>query len=120
MRLSEARGEDAIDLLAGLIDPVTEIATDKEIERLSKDGTTKIAHLVKVALQNHKKAIVEILAALDGVSAEEYNDNAMTMMRKLLQLMQDPDVMSFFGFSLPTMAEKSSGSVTANTEASVK
>lgn len=94
MKLSEIKGEAALDLLADIIEPATEIMTDPNMQKLIK-AKNKGA-IIKVLIKDHKKSIIEILAALDGVSAEEYQVNVLTLPIKLLELLNDKELMSFF------------------------
>ena len=47
MRLSDYKGEEALDVLSDIIDPITAILTDPEIQKLSKD---KKAHVIKICI----------------------------------------------------------------------
>ena len=118
-KLSEIRGEDALDVLADLLDPVSEICTDKEIVDLVKDKEVenkklKVATLI---LHNHKKSIIRILALLEGVNPEKYSPSLAVLPVLVLQLLNDPDVVSVFQFAGP---ETSFGSATENIQAIAK
>lgn len=84
MKLSEIKGDRALDVIADLIDPICNIAEDKEAISLFErqkcpDGVTprqfaaqRIRKSVPALLRNHKSDVIVIVATLTGVSPEEY------------------------------------------------
>ena len=122
MRLSDFKGEEALDVLADIIEPLTLILADSEIQKLAKSGE-KVPPIkyVKPAIKNHKKEIIEVLARLDNKSVEEYSKtmNLLTLPKQVLDLISDPEVQSLFhsqeGCQVTQLA--SSSPATATTEA---
>lgn len=94
MKLSEIRGEEALDVLADMIEPASEIMSDPNIKKLVEAKNRPA--LIKTLIKDHKKSIIEILAIIDGVPAEEYNVNVFTLPLKLLELLNDKELVSFF------------------------
>ena len=117
MKLSEIKGEAALDALADLIEPVSEIITDAEFVRLARSDAPKMT-LVKTAIKSHKKAIIEILAVLDGKDPETYEVSILTLPMKLLEVFNDPEVISLF--QSQGQEQTSSGSAMENTEGKEK
>lgn len=117
MKLSAFKGEEALDVLADLIDPAAKIMGDKEVEAIYNSGKTKL-HLAKYIIKNHKKEVLEILAALERQDPEEYAKNVtiVTLPLKLIELLNDEDLMLLFQSQGQTKNETSSGSVTENIE----
>lgn len=115
MKLMDFRGEDAIDVLAEIIEPVTEIFSDKAIADAYRNHA-KIATLAKLALKNHKHAVVEILAVCEGKTYDEYVDTitVLTLPLKALELFNDKELVDFFQQQSETMMDESSGSATEN------
>ena len=84
MRLSDIKGDRTLEVIAEIIDPIANIAEDEEASAMFKreklpDGMTVKKFLLKrirkslpVLLKGHKADIIEILSAIEGVSAEEY------------------------------------------------
>ena len=72
MKLSEYQGEAALDILADLIEPAGEIMSDKQIGDIFKENRF---NAIGLAIKNHKKAVMQIMATMDGVSVEEYKCN---------------------------------------------
>ena len=113
MRLSDIKGEAALDAFVDIIDPASEIFADAELKRLYMANATKI-ELVKFAIKNHKKAVIEILAALDGKKPEEFEISVLTLPAKLLEILNDPEIIGLFQPQGQT--QTSSGSATGNIE----
>lgn len=113
MKLSEYQGEAALDILADLIEPVGEIMTDKEIGDVFKKNRFKA---IVLAIKNHKNAVMKIMATIDGVPVEEYKCNVFTLPVKILELLNDPDIVQLFTYQGQTGDANSSGSASENTE----
>ena len=113
MKLSEYQGEEALDILAELIEPVCEIMADKEIGEVFKQNRFKA---IGLAIKNHKKAVMQILATMDGVPVEEYKCNVFSLPVKILELLNDPDMIQLFQYQGQTGDANSSGSASENTE----
>ena len=98
MRLSDYKGEAALDVLADIIEPLTSIFTDKEMQAISKEKNVSAIKYAKPILKNHKKEIIEILARLEDEPVEEYREkvNVFTLPTKLLEFLNDPEVQALF------------------------
>lgn len=113
MKLSEYQGEAALDILADMIEPVGEIMTDKEIGEVFKKNRFRA---IGLAIKNHKKAVMQIMATIDGVPVEEYKCNVFTLPVKILELLNDPDIVQLFTYQGQTGDANSSGSASENIE----
>ena len=113
MKLSEYQGEAALDILADLIDPAGEIMSDKEIGDVFKKNRFKG---IGLAIKKHKKAVMQIMATIDGVPVDEYKCNVFTLPVKILELLNDPALVQLFFYQGQTGDAKSSGSALENTE----
>ena len=113
MKLSEYQGEAALDILADLIEPAGEIMSDKGIGEVFKKNRFKA---IGMAIKNHKKAVMQIMAIMDGVPVDEYKCNVFTLPAKILELLNDPALIQLFTYQGQTGDAKSSGSVSENTE----
>ena len=113
MKLSEYQGEAALDLLAGLIEPAGEIMSDKEIGEGFRENRFKA---IGQAIKNHKKAVMQIMATKDGVPVDEYKCNVFTLPVKILEILNDPELVQLFTCQGQMGDAKSSGSVSGNTE----
>ena len=113
MKLSEYKGEAALDILADLIEPAGEIMSDKEIGEVFKQNRFKA---IGLAIKNHKKAVMQIMAALDGVPVAEYKCNVFSLPVKILELLNDPELIQLFTYQGQTGDAKSSGSASVSIE----
>ena len=113
MKLSEYQGEAALDILADLIEPAGEIMSDKEIGEVFKENRFKA---IGLAIKKHKKAVMQILATMDGVPVDEYKCNVFSLPVKILEILNDPEMIQLFQYQGQTGDAKSSGSASENTE----
>lgn len=115
MRLSEIEGEQALDVLADIIDPIAEIATDEKVQNIYNSGEPKIM-IAKEMLKNHKKAVIQIMAALDGEDPETYRFTLTSLPAKVMDILNDPELEQLFQSQGQMKDKPSSGSATENTE----
>ena len=121
-KLSEIQNEDAIDVLADLLDPIAEISKDKGVTAPNKDEDgnpvpkTRL-EAVQYVMKHHNRAVLKILAILDGVPLEEYNVNVVQVPLKVYELLNDKDMLAFFQSQGLNLSGVFSGSATENTEA---
>lgn len=113
-RLSEYRGEEALDVLADLIEPAAEIMQDKQLATLFREKN--MAAAAKVALKNHKKAVLSILARLEDEDPDTYAPSVFALPLKLLEILNDPELVNLFTSQGQNEAQTTSGSATANIE----
>lgn len=120
-KLSEIQNEEALDVLADLLDPIAEISKDKEIRKPSVDDAgnpipkTRL-EIAQIAIKRHKKAVLKILATLDGEPLETYSVNLVQIPLKVYELLNDEDMMDFFKSQGLNLSDAFSGSATENTE----
>ena len=115
MNLSDYKGEEALDIIVELLEPITKIMSDKEIA----EAYQKVSKLeaIKIAIKNHKKEVIEILAILDGEDPAKYEVNIFTLPAKILEILNDPEFLNLFGSQGQTGGAISSGSVLENIKA---
>lgn len=110
-RILEARGDEALDVLAELLDPVTEIAQDKEIaEKLQKGSTASLGSFAREILKRHKSAVFQIMAIDDGKTVEEERTllSPVTIPLRLIALLNNPAVGELLFGSAATTGENGS------------
>lgn len=126
MKLSEVKGERTLDVVAEIIEPIANIAEDPEAAKLfqrekipqgvsaKKILMDRIKKSVPALIKGHKNDLVTILAAIEGVSPDEYRDslNLVKLGNDVLGLMLDSAFVELF-----TQAQSgdSSGSAPENT-----
>lgn len=94
MKITDFKNEEALDLLMCMIEPAAKILTDESVKEAIKNKKSKMG-IAKVAIENHKSEVIEILALTDGVPVEEYSCNPITIIKKLLELFNDKELMDF-------------------------
>jgi hypothetical protein len=94
MKLSEIKGDRALDVLADIMEPLARILTDEEITKTA-NGEPKLLFAKKI-LKGHKKEVIEILAILDGEKPETYEVNLLTLPVKLVEILNDPEIGNLF------------------------
>lgn len=114
--ISSYRNEDALELLAEILEPACEIMSDNDVVQPLFYGKGEKIHGVKIAIQNHKKACMQLLAAFEGVPVEEFECNMFTLPMRLLEIVNDKEVLSFFTSQQTLTSNPSFGSAMENTE----
>lgn len=115
MKLSEYKGEDALELLADILEPTAIILKDQSVWELAKKS--RPIDCVTYVLREYKKEIIQIMAAMDGVSVDKYECNVFTLPSKLLEITNDEDMKTFFNSQLQNVAGEYFGAVTEDTPA---
>lgn len=116
MKLSEYKNEDALELLADILDPLAEIMTDPKIREFSKDKKANRMQVIQYLLKNHAKSIIAVFARIDNTPVEKFDANILSMTTKLLEVFNDKDFIDFFRSQGQMLAGEPSGSVTESTE----
>ena len=116
-KLSDIQNEEALDVLADLLDPIAELSRDKKITEPNVDENGKTIpktklEMAQVAIKRHKRAVLRILAILDGVPLKEYSVNLIQLPLKVYELLNDEDMMAFFQSQGLTLSDAFSGSAT--------
>ena len=120
-RLSEFKGEDALDVLADIMIPLSAIFADPDMKDIGKDKSKTIAEVIQPMIKNHKKELIQILARLNEQSEEEYKASMslLSLPKDVLSLVNDPEVQSLFPSQIQ-ITNASSGSAMESTEAKGK
>ena len=127
MKLSDIHGERVFDVIADIIDPIANIAEDEKASAMfrrekipegmaAKEFAMQRARKALPALlKQHKGDIIDILSAIEGVSAEAYKGalNLAKLMRDATELLTDE---AFGELFISAQSGKSSGSAQENTE----
>lgn len=116
-KILDARGEDALDVLADLLDPVTEIAQDEEISGMMREGgkTTTIAQFAAAVLRKHKPAVIRIMAVDDGKTVEDESKflSVATIPLRLMAILNNPAIKEML-FGAAETSESADGSSAAS------
>lgn len=118
-KLGDIKGARAFDVIADCIGPISNLAKDKEVAALMKTGDkpegmssgeymlqSLSEHLPQV-LKAHKKDIIAIMAAIEGVSPQKYAQDLTLskLMSDFYSLMTDEDLLSLFTSAPGTTVE---------------
>ena len=114
-RLSDFKGDEAIDLWADLLEPLTKILGDKKVADSIKAGLPKMI-IAKDILKTHKKETEEILLKIDPEPLDGLNI-VLRLVNIIVELGENDMIRSFFGFAEQAKKDsESSGSVMESTE----
>jgi hypothetical protein len=114
-RLSDFKNEEAIDLLADILEPAAEIVTDQNVVAEFRNGN-KIRACAQM-IKEHKKAVVRILAAMDGKTPENYEFGFFTLPSRVLEVINDEELQAFFISRQIENLDSNFGSAQETTEA---
>lgn len=110
MRLSDIKGERTFDVIAEIIEPIAEMASDPKVAELFAKKTLpegmsakefaikRITKAVPSLMKNHKKSLVAILAAINGEDAEAYTEklNLVGLVKDCAELLTDDAFVGLF------------------------
>ena len=109
MKLSEIKGDRALEVIADIMAPISNIVSDKEAKKAFQNAEKEpIAKVLPQLIKTHKQDIYTLLATIDGVSVEEYKKaaNMMKLLKDFSDIITDESVQSLFISANPTEAEK--------------
>lgn len=98
MKLSDFKQEEALDVLADIIEPLGMILTDQIVKAKIKEKNKPGA--ISAAIKNHKKEVIFILARLENKKPEEYSFTLATLPIIILQILNDAELLNFFNSAL--------------------
>lgn len=114
MKLSEFKNEEAIELLADLIEPSTKIMANPKLANMVRKGKSKPIDIVRIMLKDSPKECLEVLNITEGVKVKDWN--IFTITQKLIELISDEDLKSFFFSQSQMNSSENFGSAMENTE----
>lgn len=131
MKLSDIKGDRVLDVIADIIDPIANIVQDKDIAAMFKreavpDGMEARDFFAKrmrkglpVLLKGHKADIIAIMAAIDGVTPEQYAESLdfPKLFTDVMELVTDDAFLDFLSSSETGKGADASGSASASSEA---
>lgn len=113
MKLSEYKNEDALELLADLIEPVSVLMTDEQLKKMVTADAKKL-DIARYLLKSHNKEIIAVLARLNG--ADVYDANIVDILTQVLDLINDPVLTDFFESQVRNWGGEISTPAMENTE----
>lgn len=115
MSIFEYENEDAIEVLADILEPAMKICADEVLQAMVRNNKPNLM-IAQHILRKHSKEIVAILAASERKPVSEYHATILSMMKGTLELLNNKDIMDFFYSQAQMMQPTSFGEPMANTE----
>lgn len=110
MKITDFKGEDALDVMAEIIGPASNVINDPEVKKLRSNKTA----VAKYVLKNHKQdalAIYETLYQKDGSQA-----TPIDLLKMIIDVLTDKDLLDLFTEQGQNEERTRSGSAMGNTE----
>lgn len=131
MKLSDIKGDRVLDVIADIIDPIANMVQDKDIAAMFKreavpDGMEARDFFAKrmrkglpVLLKSHKADIIAIMAAIEGVTPEQYAASLdfPKLFTDVMELATDDAFLDFLSSSETGKGADAPGSASARFEA---
>lgn len=112
--LTEIKDDAAFNLIADMLEPATEIMSDKEVK--TAYYTKNKASAVKVAIKNHKDAVKLILALLNEEDVETFSPSVADIVKDALFIMSDKALQDLFTLPNQKPEDDISGSASESSE----
>lgn len=113
--LSDYQGDEAIELWADLLEPLTKILGDNKVQKDIRSGAPKML-IAKTILKKHKNEAVDIMLRVDPTPIDGLNI-VVRLISLLADIGKNDEIKSFFGYADQVKTEsESSGCVTESTE----
>lgn len=130
MKLSDIKGDRVLDVIADIIDPIANMVQDKDVAAMFKreavpDGMEARDFFAKrmrkglpVLLKSHKADIIAIMAAIEGVTPEQYAASLdfPKLFTDVMELVTDDAFLDFLSSSETGKGADASGSASASSE----
>ena len=114
-KLADYKGEEAIELWADLLDPMTNILSDPKMAKLMGSGKPPLL-IAKGILKEHKTDAVEIMLAIDPEPIDGVNI-VTRLVSVVLEFLNNEDIKGFFASAgQAQMVNASGGSATGSTK----
>lgn len=114
MRLSDYKNEEALDLLADLMDYVAEILSDDKTMEVYKTEK-KQTNFIKYVIKHHKHTIIAMLARIDGTPVEEFECDFFSLPSLVIEMFNNKMITNLFTSQEQSTESQSSGPATENT-----
>ena len=112
-KLSDYKDDEAIEILADILEPVCTICVDEDVQKSFSKSKMEV---IQTCMKKHPSEIRKIMAVLDGIPFEDYHINIYDIPKKMWELLNDEELMSFFRSQGQNISVNASGSATENTE----
>lgn len=131
MKLSDIKGDRVLDVIADIIDPIANMVQDKDVAAMFKREAVpegmdardffakRMCKGLPVLLKGHKADIIAIMAAIDGVTPEQYAESLdfPKLFTDAMELVTDDAFLDFLSSSETGKGADAPGSASARFEA---
>lgn len=131
MKLSDIKGDRVLDVIADVIDPIANMVQDKDVAAMferkavpegmdARDFFAKrMCKGLPVLLKGHKADIIAIMAAIEGVTPEQYAESLdfPKLFTDVMELVTDDAFLNFLSSSETGKDAGAPGSASASSEA---
>lgn len=130
MKLSDIKGDRVLDVIADIIDPIANMVQDKDIAAMFKREAVpegmdahdffakRMCKGLPVLLKGHKADIIAIMAAIEGVTPEQYAASLdfPKLYTDVMELVTDDAFLNFLSSSETGKGADAPGSASASSE----
>ena len=115
MKLSDFKGEKAVEVLADIMIPASEIITDAELKKMVTKAGTPYMKVAGYIFKQHSTAVLDMYEPLMQESRDKATPTKLIQL--VMDIVQDPDLSNLFFSQGQSEALKSTGSAMESTEA---
>lgn len=130
MKLSDIKGDRVLDVIADIIDPIANIVQDKDVAAMFERKAVpegmeardffaeRMRKGMPVLLKGHKADIIAIMAAIEGVTPEQYAASLdfTKLFADVMELVTDNAFLDFLSSSETGKGADAPGSASASSE----
>nr|DAL79851.1 MAG TPA: hypothetical protein [Caudoviricetes sp.] len=130
MKLSDIKGDRVLDVIADIIDPIANMMQDKDVAAMFKREAVpegmdardffakRMCKGLPILLKSHKADIIAIMAAIEGVTPEQYAASLdfPKLFTDVMELVTDDAFLNFLSSSETGKGADAPGSASANFE----
>ena len=130
MKLSDIKGDRVLDVIADIIDPIANMVQDKDVAAMFKREAVpegmdardffakRMCKGLPVLLKGHKADIIAIMAAIEGVTPEQYAASLdfPKLFTDVMELVTDGAFLDFLSSSETGKGADAPGSASASSE----
>lgn len=131
MKLSDIKGDRVLDVIADIIDPIANIVQDKDVAAMFKREVVpegmdardffakRMCKGLPILLKDHKADIIAIMAAIEGVTPEQYavSLDFPKLLTDVMELVTDDAFLDFLSSSGTGKGADAPGSASESFEA---
>lgn len=120
-KLSEFKDDEAMDVLAEILDPMVSMMQNKAfVLALRGDKDKEIlpnrVEAIKIAITDNRSDVVKIMAILNETPVEDFHYNLLTLPQMMVEMFNDKELMDFFGYRSEKDSQIPFGSAMENLE----